>query len=404
MNKKNILIISHCFFPETMPINDVCNILSKNDYKIDVLTGKPNYPLGKIFKGYKMLGFQNETHSSGANIYRVPIIPRFNNSRIVILLNYFSFIFFASMYVFSKKFKKKKYNKILVFATSPVIQSIVGIIFKLKLKTKLVIWVQDLWPNSVLLSGYIKNDLILKIITKIIKKIYIYSDIILVQSPDFINEVKKIYNHKKVIYCPNPAHTFINKINKNFENKIKFQKGFNYLYAGNFGKMQSLEILVKAANKYYEINKNINFNLVGDGNIKKKLEELILKNNIKNVFLHDRLPQAKMKSLYDQADILIISLQKNSIISKTIPGKLQTYLSISKPILCFADGISKKIVNTANCGLVCDEDNISKLVDVFKKFEKLSNKKLNELGQNSLKYYKTNFDDKIVYKNLNDVI
>ena len=47
---------------------------------------------------------------------------------------------------------------------------------------------QDLWPNSVLLSGYIKNDLILKIITKIIKK-NIYSDIILVQSPDFINEV-----------------------------------------------------------------------------------------------------------------------------------------------------------------------------------------------------------------------
>ena len=125
-----------------MPINDVCNILCKNDYKIDVLTGKPNYPLGKIFKGYKMLGFQNETHNSGANIHRVPIIPRFNNSRIVILLNYFSFIFFAVCMYFQKNLKKKKYNKILVFATSPVIQSIVGIIFKLKLKTKLVIWVK----------------------------------------------------------------------------------------------------------------------------------------------------------------------------------------------------------------------------------------------------------------------
>ena len=163
-----------------------------------------------------------------------------------------------------------------LFCYITVIQSIVGIIFKLKLKTKLVIWVR-IWPNSVLLSGYKKNDLILKIITKIIKKIYIYSYLILVQSPDFINEVKKIYNHKKVIYCPNPAHTFINKINKNFENKIKFQKGFNYLYAGNFGKMQSLEILVKAANKYYEINKNINFNLVGDGNIKKKIRKINFK-------------------------------------------------------------------------------------------------------------------------------
>ena len=82
-----------------MPINDG-NILCKNDYKIDVLTTQ--LYLGKIFKGYKMLGFQNETHNSGANIHRVPIIPRFNNSRIVILLNYFHLYFLQYVCIFKK--------------------------------------------------------------------------------------------------------------------------------------------------------------------------------------------------------------------------------------------------------------------------------------------------------------
>ena len=84
MPQKKILIISHCFYPETMPINDVCNILTKKNYEIDVLTGKPNYPLGKIYAGYKLFGFQNEIHVSGAKIFRVPIIPRYNNSSIAI--------------------------------------------------------------------------------------------------------------------------------------------------------------------------------------------------------------------------------------------------------------------------------------------------------------------------------
>lgn len=403
MSQKRILIISHCFYPETMPINDVCNLLTKKNYEIDVLTGKPNYPLGKIYAGYKLLGFQNEIHVSGAKVFRVPIIPRYNNSSIAIMLNYFSFIFFALIYSFSKNFKNKKYEKIIVFATSPVIQSIVGILFKYKLKTKLIIWIQDLWPNSLFLSGYVKNNFILFLVTKIIKYIYSRSDILLVQSPDFIEEVKKIYNHKKIIFCPNPAHKFIDDKN-NYKKDINLKKGLNYLFAGNFGKMQSLEILINSANDYYKINKKVNFNFIGDGNIKNKLKKIIKKKNIKNVFLYERVSQENMKFIYNQADILILSLQKNSVISKTIPGKLQTYMSLCKPILCFADGISKKIVKKSNSGFICDEDNADKLIEAFKKFENLSKSKLNELGKNGLKYYNANFDDRIIYNKLDYLI
>ena len=162
INSKKILIISHCFWPEIQPINEVVKNLSLSGNIVHVLTGKPNYPYGKIYSGYSMLKFQTEIHESGYKIFRVPIIPRFNNSHISIFLNYFSFIFFAVIFSIFNFKKKDSYNSILVFATSPVIQAIVGIFLKIKLKIKLVLWVQDLRPSSLYSTGYIKNKFILK--------------------------------------------------------------------------------------------------------------------------------------------------------------------------------------------------------------------------------------------------
>ena len=79
-------------------------------------------------------------------------------------------------------------------------------------------------------------------------------------------------------------------------------------------------------------------------------------------------------------------------------------MSHCKPILCFADGISKKIVKESNSGFICDEDNTDKLIEAFKKFENLSKSKLNELGKNGLKYYNANFDDTIIYNKLDYLI
>ena len=78
---KKILVIAHNFWPENFPINNFIFNLAKKDVEISILTGKPNYPIGKIYKGYKNLSIDKQRYLKLRNvfIYRVPIITRGNS-------------------------------------------------------------------------------------------------------------------------------------------------------------------------------------------------------------------------------------------------------------------------------------------------------------------------------------
>ena len=117
---KKILIISQGYWPEIFPINYISEKLSKSDFLIDILTGHPNYPKGKIFKGYRPQKIYLRKKNR-INIYRVPIIPRGENSKIGIIFNYLSFIL-SSLFIGTFLLRKKKYDVILVYANSPIFQ------------------------------------------------------------------------------------------------------------------------------------------------------------------------------------------------------------------------------------------------------------------------------------------
>ena len=163
---KKLLIVSQGFEPEFFPINLFAKNLPKN-YKVDILTGKPNYPKGKIYPGYSAFSLTKEIKKK-YTIYRVPIFPRGTNSNLRILLNYFSFII-SGIILGSYLLKGKKYDYIFVYATSTIFQSFIAIFFKIiKKKVKLILWVQDLWPEVLKDTGVIKNKILLKILDKII--------------------------------------------------------------------------------------------------------------------------------------------------------------------------------------------------------------------------------------------
>ena len=106
MKKNNILLIAHNYWPENFPINKISNKLLEKDYNIDVLTGKPNYPEGKVFKNYNILDFRKDNFNNIV-IHRVPIFPRGNGSSINLILNYLSFVLSAMFFGYFLLYKKK---------------------------------------------------------------------------------------------------------------------------------------------------------------------------------------------------------------------------------------------------------------------------------------------------------
>ena len=119
--KKHILVVSQYFYPETFRINDICQEWVKRGYKVTVLTGIPNYPMGKFFDGYGYRENRKEVWN-GVNIVRIPLIPR-GNSSIGMIANYLSFVVFGFV---TNLFTTIKADYVFTFEVSPMTQALIG--------------------------------------------------------------------------------------------------------------------------------------------------------------------------------------------------------------------------------------------------------------------------------------
>jgi hypothetical protein len=164
-------------------INDVAKLLIDNNHQVDILTGVPNYPDGKLFSEYK-LNKKKFKNFYGASVFRIPVFLRRDSSKIFLFFNYISFVISSIIYGFFL-LRKKKYDIVISFATSPLTSSLPAIFFSKIKSCKSFIWVLDIWPDIILELKIMKNNILYKIIFAISKFIYKNFDYILVQSKSF---------------------------------------------------------------------------------------------------------------------------------------------------------------------------------------------------------------------------
>jgi hypothetical protein len=182
-----ILIISQYFWPENFRINDLCLNLKERGHSVTVLTGKPNYPKGRFYDGYKYFNKSSEVWEE-IKIIRSFMIPRKNSNSFNLIINYLSFLFSSCFNIITIN---KKFDKILVYQLSPGLIGAPGIIAKFKFNAPLFFYIQDLWPESIEDAGGVKSSLLIKSIDKIMNYFYKKSNIILVQSKGFIQFLEK---------------------------------------------------------------------------------------------------------------------------------------------------------------------------------------------------------------------
>ena len=388
------LIVSQYFWPEEFRINDLALELVKKGHEVHVITGNPNYPKGKFIKGY---GFKYSTETyQGIKIFRVPIFPRGNNS-VMLVLNYLSFILLGGLFAF---FHNLKYEKVFAVNYSPVTAILPAIVYCKKNKMKLFIWVQDLWPESIIAASNIKSKSIQKWVGSLVKYIYLKSDLIFVSNNDFKNSIiEKGILSDKIKFMPNWAEDIftsckeLNPVRKDYN----IPDGFIIMFAGNLGEAQDLEAVLKAAELIKE-NHSIQWVFVGDGRKYNWLKATIDEKKLsKTVTLLGRFPTESMPYFFKLADIMLVSLKDEYIFSLTVPGKVQSYMASSKPILAMMNGAGSNAVLDANCGFVANAGDYKKLCSNILKSFRLPSKNLKELGLNAYKFYSTNYSkDKIV--------
>ncbi len=397
-----ILIISQYFYPENFRINDLAEELSKQKNEVTILTGLPNYPQGKIYKGFNFfsIGFQKR---SKFKIFRVPLIPRYSSKSWQLFINYLSFAFFSSL--IAPFFLNDKYDAIFVYEPSPFTVGIPAVILKKLKKIPIVFWVQDLWPESIEAVNITKSKLIINLVGVFVKWIYKNCDIVLIQSRGFMKPaILRGAEKYKIKYLPNWAEDFfiplkpLQKFTKEYP-----KKGFNIVFAGNLGEAQSLDTIINAAQIIKD--RQINWIIIGDGRKKDWMEKKVISMKLSNQFKFlGSKPVKQIPNYFAVADVLLVTLKNDPIFSYTIPGKIQSYLACGKPIIAAINGEGAKIINESDSGQAVSAEDHTNLARVIVKFSKMSKSELDYRGKKALEYYNNNFNRETLIRKIETII
>lgn len=379
-----VLIWTQYFWPETFHINHVVTELRNQGVDVTVLTGKPNYPDGVFYSGYRAQGIQTEYHD-GIEIIRLPIRARGESSAKGLMLNYLSFI--ASGYVLGPwALRGRKFDLVFVYAPSPLLQALPAIFVSWVKRAPLLLWVQDIWPEVLHYTGFINNRLIIKFIEFVVRYIYRYSDSILIQSEGFRNSVQRLSSDKeKIKYFPNSA--FQDQGNRNYSFDLSGISGFfSVVFAGNIGSAQSCETIVEAA-KILREYKFIRFFLVGGGSMEKKIAQMIHNEQLDNIELFGRVSQEDIGSIYAVSSVLLLTLCDDQALSSTVPSKFQSYLAAGKPIIASCNGQVAQILADAEAGLSCVAENSLQLSEAVLELFNSEPERLKKMGDNARVYF-----------------
>lgn len=381
-----ILVVSQYFWPEEFRINDICEGFIQQGHEVEVLTGIPNYPQGKFFNGHSLFKMGVREYK-GVKIRRVPLIPRGKDNLIMLGLNYISYTITASIASLGLLFNR--YDRVFVFQLSPITLAIPGIIVSKIKKIPSFIYVQDLWPESLFTIKEVNNKGIKNILNKICSRIYKSFDKLLITSKSFEDKlIEKGIDRAKIEYFPQWAEDFYS--NTKVEQK-KRNNNFVVTFAGNIGKAQSVNTIIEAANLAKD-NKNIIWNILGDGSDFNYIKELVHKYSIQDtVKLLGRKPSSEMPKYFSESDALIVTLRNDEVLRATLPAKVQSYMASGKPILAAISGEGNRTIKDSKCGLVGEaEDHIKLYENVIKLFN-MSEEERNILGNNGKEYFKNNF-------------
>jgi glycosyltransferase involved in cell wall biosynthesis len=389
-----LLLVSQYFFPEAFIVNDLVRHWSALGHQVTVLTGKPNYPQGKIYDGYRPWGIQRERYADAVEVIRIPLLPRGKGGGLRLAANYLSFVLSGLVHA-PWLLRGKSFDAVLVFAISPITQAIPALLLKWLKGAHLAVWIQDLWPESISATGFIRNPWLLKMVGWIVKGIYAGSDTLLVQSRAFTDPVARYARRDKIVYYPN---SFEDKSETAADSAFvpehlleTLENDFCLIFAGNLGTAQALGTLIGATERLRHLS-DLKLVIAGSGSMQSWLEGQKSERSLDNLLLAGRFPPEAMGPIFRRAKGLLVTLKRDEIFSCVIPSKIQAYLAAGRPIIAALDGEGARVVQEAGAGLSCPAEDADALAKCIEKLYAMNAAERDALGRSGRTYFLEQFE------------
>lgn len=378
-----ILMLTQWFDPEPVFKGlTFARQLVKRGHQVEVLTGFPNYPEGRLYPGYR-LGLWQREWREGIPVVRVPLYPSHDRSPVRRSINYWSFA--AAAAILGPALVRKP-DAIYVFHP-PVTVGLPALALGRWFSAPVIYDVQDLWPDTIVATGMVSSGLVMGLVSRLCQFVYRHADRVVVPSPGLrrvliergvaADRVDVIYN-----WAPEP------RPEREPEGKPADDR-FTIVFAGNLGVLQRLDAVLEAARRCAVTVPQARFRLVGSGVDEERLRRRADEMRLSNVEFLGRLPISAMQAIFQDADALLVHLQDDPLFAITIPSKTQTYLAAGRPILMAVRGDAADLVAQAGAGVAAEPDNPASIAEAVRRLVEMPAAERAQMGRAGRRFYES---------------
>lgn len=378
-----ILFLTQWFDPEpSFKGLQFARALQARGHSVQVLTGFPNYPGGKVYPGYRIRLWQREV-MQGIPVLRVFLYPSHSRSAIGRVLNYLSFALSASVL---GPLLVKSADVAYVYHP-PATVGLPALALKYLRRIPFVYDVMDLWPDTLAATGMVNGSLALRLLGRWCQHVYRAADRIAVVSHGFQRRlVERGVSADKICVIFNWAHDLPPAVPDAGLGDALAGK-FVVLFAGNLGVAQGLDAVLDAAKLTQERHPEVCFAFVGSGVEEPRLRHRAVAEGLANVVFLGRRPPVAMGGVYAWASALLVHLRADPLFDITIPSKTQAYLATGKPLLMGCRGDAADLVRAAGAGLAFAPEQAAALAQAVEELLSLPQSAREGMGASGRSYY-----------------
>jgi glycosyltransferase involved in cell wall biosynthesis len=393
-----ILLIHQYFLEKDDPggsrFNEMTKVWVEAGAEVTVLAGMLNYVKGQKPEKYRGKTFHRSLYQPGLEVIRCSVSQHYNTNFTGRLWAYFSFVFTA---LWAGLFKCKGKYQVILVSSPPLFVGITAMLLSLFKRVPFVFEVRDLWPESAIDTGVVTNKTIIRLSYWLERLIYRRAALINVLTPAFKTALveKKGVEPEKVIFIPNAADFSISDqlLNsydpKSLREELNLNGKFVITYVGAHGVANHLVQVLDVAEQLPDAE--VQFLLIGGGMQKNWLMEQARERKIANVKFIDPVPKKEVFKYILASDMGASVLKKVDTFKTIYSNKTFDYMSCKKPVLLAIDGVSRELVEQADCGIYVEPENPKDWIEKINQYRRQSDRAATQ-GKNGYLYAKEHFD------------
>jgi len=401
-------MISQWYDPEqgsAIMSGTIARALSERGNEVQVVTGFPNYPDGRLYPGYRVRPYQRE-QMHGITVHRSPLYVSHDSDPRRRAANYLSYAASASAIAVTRLGKP---DATLVHST-PATAAIPAMALRTLRRTPYVVHVQDLWPQTVTASGFLADGQHRRAerwLHRFCDAVYRHAASIAVTSPGMADLISaRGVESRKISLVPNwaderrfrpvtPSADIVKELGP--------FRPFTVMYAGAMGEVQALEVLINAA-AILRGHRDIGFILVGGGVSEPSLRAQASDAGLDNVRFLGHQPVERMAEVLSLGDAQIISLKDLPIFRTTLPSKIQATLAAGRPIIGALAGDAGALIRDSGAWLTATPGSAVELAEAILKAAAMPAEERQAWGDRGRRYYVDHLSQESGSAALNDLL